>query len=54
MLTLTCPVQLVPREDMQEMLHDHHTSISIGGKYATYDLPTTLILWAAAMLNLKT
>ena len=41
---------------MQETLHDHHTSTSIGGRpmYATYGLLTTLILWAAALVNLKT
>ena len=32
MITLTHPVQLVPREDHAETLHDHHTSISIGGR----------------------
>ena len=35
---------------MQETLHDHHTSISIGGRpIAIYDLPTTSNLWAAAL-----
>ena len=40
---------------MQKTLHDHHTSISIGGRpIAIYDLPTTSNLWAAAMVNFKT
>ena len=26
----------------------------MAGQYATYDSPTTLILWAAAMVNFKT
>ena len=39
---------------MQKTLHDHHTSISIGGRpIAIYDLPTTSNLWAAAMVNFK-
>ena len=32
MLTLTHPVQLVPEKITQETLHDHRTSISIGGR----------------------
>ena len=32
MLTLTHPVQLVPREDHKETFYDHRTSISIGGR----------------------
>ena len=56
MLTLTHPVQLVPGEDHAGNTPDHHTYTSTGGKpvYATYDLPTTSISWAAAMVNLKT
>ena len=30
MLTLTHPIQLIPRKIIQETLHYHHTSISIG------------------------
>ena len=28
-----------------------HTSPLVGGPYATYDLPTTLILWTALMVK---
>ena len=39
---------------MQETLHDQNTSISTGGRpYETYDLLTTSILEAAAMVNFK-
>ena len=39
---------------MQETFHDHHISISTGGRpIATYNLPTTSILQAAAMVNFK-
>ena len=31
-----------------------HPSPLVEGPYATYDLPTTSILWAAAMVNFKT
>ena len=39
---------------MQKTLHDHHTSPLMEGPYATFDLPTTSILWVAAMMNFKT
>ena len=41
---------------MQETLHDHHASISPlkEDPYANYDLPTTSILWATAMVTFKT
>ena len=32
MLTLTHPVELFLEKIMQETLHNHHTSISIGGR----------------------
>ena len=32
MLALNHPLQLVPGEDQAETIHDHHTSISIGGR----------------------
>ena len=31
-----------------------HPSPSVKGPYATYDLPTTSVLWATAMVNFKT
>ena len=31
-----------------------HPSPSVGGTYAIYNLPTTSILWAAAMMKFKT
>ena len=40
---------------VQQTLHDDHTPLFIGERpYATYDLPTTSILWAAVMVNFKT
>ena len=32
MLTLNHPAQLVPQRIIQETFHDHHTSISTGGR----------------------
>ena len=45
MLTLTNPVQLVPREDHAGNTLDHHISISIGGRPVwNLRFATTLIL----------
>ena len=60
------PFNLFLEKIIQETLHDHHAFIStdsmaithsaplIEGPYATYDLPTTKVLWAAAVVNFKT
>ena len=46
---------LFPEKIMWKTLHNHHRSISIGGRpIATYDSPMMSTSWAAAMVNFKT